>query len=481
MPRQWSKVILIVVIGFAVYANSLNGKFIWDDYLLVRNNEHIDKLSNFAKFFTLDTTAGSGVAYGFYRPLQLLSYALNYSLWGINVGGYHLTNTILHILVALCVFSLARLLFLNEFLALLSALLFLVHPVQTEAVAYISGRADSLAAIFLLLSLIFYIKYLKINSFKSYFLILINFALALLSKENSLALLFLILLYHYVFKEKINPKKILSLFCVAALYIILRTLVIKGLLPYIPSQDNFLQRIPGFFVAVTDYIKLLILPFGLHMEYGNWLFSLFNPKALLGLAIFLLPLAAIFKKQQSHKLLSFALGWFFITLLPVSNVIRVNLSYMMEHWLYLPSIGFFLILSGCIYQIYKKEKLKILAIVMSGSIVLFYALLTVKQNNYWHDDVAFYETTVKYKPNTPRIYYNLGLTYGNLGRYKEAIQQYQKALELNPNYFLAQNNIAVMYYYEKQYTLAIKHADQALKLGYEVSPGFLELLKPYRK
>ena len=150
--------ILITVLGFAVYGNAINGAFLWDDQLLIKDNQYIRDYSYLGQIFSSDTEAGAGEQSGFWRPIQIFTYTIEYSLWQLNASGYHLTNIILHILVALSVFWLVNILFDNQRLALFTGLLFVAHPIHTGAVAYISGRADSLAALFMLLCFVFYSK-----------------------------------------------------------------------------------------------------------------------------------------------------------------------------------------------------------------------------------------------------------------------------------------------------------------------------------
>lgn len=142
---------LIIILGFIAYGNSLNGKFIWDDFNLVRDNRHIRNSSNITGIFTQDIGAGAAEKYNFYRPLQMFTYMIDYSLWKLNVKGYHLTNTILHILAALVIYWLIDILFRDNLLSLFTSLFFVACPIHSEAVSYISGRADSLVTLFMLL------------------------------------------------------------------------------------------------------------------------------------------------------------------------------------------------------------------------------------------------------------------------------------------------------------------------------------------
>ena len=157
-------VILIIAAGFIVYSNSLGGKFIWGDHYLVRDNMYLRNPSRIPEIFSRGLGTGAGIGSTSYRPLQTLTYILNYSLAGLDVRMYHFTNVLFHVLTALCVYWLVRIISGSAAVSLFAGLLFVTHPIHTGAVAYISGRADPMAGLFMLLSFILYIKRLNSNS-----------------------------------------------------------------------------------------------------------------------------------------------------------------------------------------------------------------------------------------------------------------------------------------------------------------------------
>ncbi|MCK5180708.1 MAG: tetratricopeptide repeat protein [Candidatus Omnitrophica bacterium] len=447
---------LIIIMGFAVYSNSFNSNFFWDDGLLIKNNEYIRSWTNLAHLFTKDIGSGGGTGktYTSYRPLQMVTYMVDYSLWTLNPKGYHLTNILLHISAALGVYWLINMIFRENWLSLLTGLLFVVHPIHTEAVTYISGRADPLALLFMLLCFIFYIKSYGSKGMGAPILMLLSYAFALLSRENSLILPVLLLLYHYSFKKKVRIEKFLPVAGLAAVYIVLRATVLKALLAAdVAHTTTLFQRLPGFFVAVATYSKLLFLPFDLHMEYGLKLFPWGNFKAILGIIIVCAVLIYVFRRKNNDQLVFFSILWFFITLLPVSNLYPIN-AYMAEHWLYLPSIGFFLIMAKAISigaTLPRRQAggrlplLKILTIIFAICLLAFYSCLTVKQNVLWRDPLSFFERTLKYSPDNARVHYNLSNAYKTKNRLGNAIAGYQKAVEIDPDYAEAHNNLGAVY------------------------------------
>ncbi len=475
-------VILIISLVLFVYFNSLTGKFLWDDDVLVNDNVYIRNWSALKKIFTKDIGAGGAKEFHAYRPIQIFTYLVDYSLWRLNVKGYHLTNILLHILVTLAIYSLLNILYGDRFISLLTSVLFAVHPIHTEAVAYISGRADSLAALFMVFAFIFYIKYLRSNKITTYLVILLSYLFAVLSKESSLILPLLFLLYHYAFKVKFKIKQFLPVLFITFLYVLLRLTVFKTLLP--PPQSlvsaALFQRLPGFFVALINYTKLLFLPLNLHMEYGYRLFNLSEPKAILGGVGLIFLLSWVYIRRKNNKLLFFSISWFFLSLLPQSNIYSIN-AYMAEHWLYLPSVGFFLILAKGLAHLYKIEKLKNFAAILLIGLLTFYSFLTIKQNTYWKNPIVFYERNLKYAPDSARMLNNLAQAYKDIGKYPEAGTLFKKSIELSPGNEDTYNNFALLYHDTGDYTEAIALYNKAIELNPNNAKVYNNLANAYKQ
>lgn len=443
-------VFLIIILGLGVYANALKGDFVWDDNVLVKGNTYIKDFSKIGNIFSEDIGSGGFARYNAYRPIQIFTYLIDYSVWGFSALGYHLTNILLHILVALLVFWLVKILFESGQLALITSLLFVVFPGQTEAVTYISGRAEILSAIFLLLGVILYLK--------SSALSLPVYLLAILSKESSLVFPCLLLLYHYTYKRKIQTRLFATIILITLISVALRAMYLI-IFPVV-NQVSLLQRMPGFFAAVTSYLRILILPFGLHMEYGNRLFSFLDPKAIFGVIITLgLILYAL---RSKNKLISFSILWFFLALLPYSGIVRLN-AYMAEHWLYLPSVGFFIILASILLG--RAKKLNIISGIVLGVIILFYSYLTIKQNNLWRDELTLYSYTYQFTPQSIRINNNLCKACANAGKNTEALIYCKKAIQIDPKFAAAYCNLGNAYKNLGNYLAAFDAYNKAIQIS----------------
>lgn len=436
--------VIIAFIGLTVYFNSLDGGFIWDDVYLVRDNTYIKSWEYAPDIFFKDIAAGAKTQSNFYRPLQILSYMVDYSIWGLNVKGYHLTNMILHILTAFCVFALINTLFKDRRLSLITSLLFTVHPALTEAVSYMSGRADLLASLFLLLSLLCYIVSDRSGRVVLYSVSIVCYVFALLSRENALIFPLILLLYHYSFGRKPDLKRYVPILGLACVYVIFRFTVLKHLLPHLVVDTTVFQRLPGFFVALAEYIRILILPLGLHMEYGNRLFSLSDPKALAGVAVLIGSIFILFNKRRSSTLVFFSIAWFFLLLLPQSNLYPIN-AYMAEHWLYLPSIGVFLLIAKALSWLYSKDRVRIVALGLTIVIIAALSFLAIKQNSYWKNPEAFYNRVLEYSPESFRAHNSLGIIFEKSGEYDKAIASYIRSIEHNPYFVYAYHNLGKIY------------------------------------
>jgi len=467
---------LIVLLGLICYFNSFQSPFIWDDYGLVKENKLVQSWNYLPQIFTSDILGGKAND-TFYRPLQMLSYLLDYTFWKENVIGYHLTNTVFHILTGIGVFYLIVTLFNQHLLALLTSLLFVVHPIHTEAVTYISGRADPMVAFFLMFALIFYIKFDQTKDNLFYAASLFLFGLSLLTKEYALIFPILIIVYHHVMKRKINWKRVGMLFSMGALYLILRQASQVNVAGDI--KTSFFERLPGVFVALWEYLRLLIFPTNLHMGYGLKLFEINSLKFWLGLVSFLLLTALVYHKRKSNAIVYFSVIWFFISLFPVSNLYPVN-AYMAEHWLYLPSIGFCLILACGINAVFERSKPA--AVVIVSLIMCFYSYQTIQQNFLWKEPESFYKRIIAFNPSFYQAYNNLGSFYAAKDDGRNAQIYYKKALEIKPNNEQAHSNLALLYKKRGDFANAKKHYAQALQINPDDSEthyNFAALLGEY--
>ena len=274
--------------------------------------------------------------------------------------------------------------------------------------------------------------------------------------------------YCLCFRKKILTSQFFISLLITGCYIFIRLAVLRSILPVEHPTDTYWQRIPGFLDALSGYMKLLIFPFGLHMEYGNRLFSWTEPSVMTGAAIFFAMAYLIFFKNN-NRVLTFCVAWFMAALIPVANIYPINAS-MAEHWLYLPSIGFFIALGEGLRVIYAVKNKKILALGLIAGLGFFYSVLTVRQNESWKEPTAFFVRTLKFAPDSPKIYYNLGNLYKNNGDYTKALECYKKAVAADAQYKRGYYNMGFVY----AATGETEKAIESYKIVLEIDPDFVD-------
>jgi tetratricopeptide (TPR) repeat protein len=502
-------ILVIFLISFGLYAPNLNNGLFWDDNDWIVGNAFVHDFSHLKEIFSENILAGFGLNSNYYRPLLLLSFAFNYIISGVKPMGYHLVSNGFHIANAILIFIICFSIFRRKLPSFIASLLFAIHPLQVEAVAYISGRGDPMSVFFMLVSLWFFIKIntRAVRRRLYWTLSLMAMILALLSRETSVLLAPLLLIFYISFLSR--DKFLLAIkggiyktwpfFVISLVYGLLRLTVLnfQNTLNFYGGSniytDNLLYRIYTFGHVFLEYLKLIFVSVNLHMERDFPIHtSLFQWPVWLGFLamIGIVVVGVIFYRRErsfkneellssskdihrrnrlkNNKLLEngewemenslshfriwfFSWGWFFVALSMVSGIIPIN-AIIYEHWLYLPSIGFFILASFYIGKflsdpqalqrcpLYKGHLCRAIFWLFWALFVLymiFFSTQTVKRNIIWGNPIKFYEEILKYSPGSIRILNNLGNTYSDNGRLDDAMKMYQKIID-NPGNFFAQ-------------------------------------------
>jgi len=379
--------------------------------------------------------------------------------------------------------------------------IFLIHPLQTEAVAYINSRGDSLYALLTFFGLWLWTRLLRkqrlklsvdgINFALPNWLMLSlatsSFVLSVLAKETALASLALWLLassYIYLKQPKLRKRTVkLSLTVISFLsFLTIGYLKLRFGLLHWGSSNDILQAYPSvyshlgvrlltFSKIIFIYLQLIILPFPLHMERNVTLvtnFFSFFPILFVISNITLVYFAL--KEWYINKSIFIIAGWwwFLSMLVPVSGIIPTN-GLIYEHWLYLPLVGCFMMFYGLFkliltttrrYQLVINE---VTALTLT-LIVPIYLAISFYQIRLWVNPIKFYQHTLKYA-QTARVWNNLGMEYANRGQDRQALSAYKQALKINPDYAQIQHNIGQIYLKHRQWHQAIKHYQQAINLN----------------
>ncbi|MBI5639931.1 MAG: tetratricopeptide repeat protein [Nitrospirae bacterium] len=436
------------------------------------------------------------------RYVGFLTLALNYRLHGLEVAGYHIFNLVLHIVNALLVYWFFSLTFNTPYLReekfcegnnqlqfvvpFFSAALFLVHPVQTQAVTYITQRFASLATMFYLLSICAYIKWRFLTRYSDasphekkrmtitgpvfYGASMIFSVLAMKTKEISFTLPLCIALYEYFFFEGQARKRLVYLIpFILTMFIIPVGLMgaditAGGLiaavneatvsLPAISRHDYLLTE----FRVIVTYIRLLFFPLNQNLDYDYTIYySFYHPAVMLSCLILVAMLSSalyfLYVSRYATRLLrliAFGIFWFLITISVESSVIPTR-DVIFEHRLYLPTIGAFVAMTTAFFSIWYKHNTRQRSVgnefvALFSIILVLFCVITYERNAVWLDEISLWQDVIRKSPNKARGFNTLGATFANKQDFDTAIGLFEKAITIAPDESQAYNNLALIYF-----------------------------------
>jgi hypothetical protein len=440
-----------------VYAGAFHGDFHYDDSLTILANPH---LKNWHTFFShLDHMV---------RPVLYATFFVDRSLYGLNPVGYHLLNLLLHLASGLLIYRILMSAVRDELSSVpfWTALVFLIHPIATETVSYISGRASGLMAFFYLSALLLYIKaseQLENASVHRLYLsgAVTSFLLSIASKETAVTLPVILLLWEVVIRGKRRAE--------------LRALVISRHLPFWiviilaaawawshprytalaqfsftirPLWDHLLSELH----ATSYALALLFSPWNQNFDHDLPVFHSLAQRPLpLDLLLLSIVAACAFFSAKRLPLFAFGLGWFFIQLLPTSLIPRNDL--LSERNLYLPTIGLLLaivtlgshLISRLLTVVRCPALVRIVSVVLATISIVVLCLFTYQRNLLYQDRLLLWSDTVRKSPHKARPHNNLGYAYALQDDWEHAIDEFRTAARLDPDFILAQQNLRDAY------------------------------------
>lgn len=449
MNARSSRYALLIATVCVVYLSSFQGAFQFDDYNVIVNNPAVHSLSAWL----------SGLLRGI-RPLLKLTYTLNWTS-GMGVFGFHLFNLVVHAANTILIYLLTRRFFDRspstrshaEFSALATALLFALHPIQTEAVTYISGRSMSLMALLYLGSMLAYVS--GADSGRKTLLYAVSpvlFIAAVAVKETALTLPFALALWEAGGGSANDWKDALRrqtahwgvLACLVLVLLVHPSY--PGLMLYGLEQrsmgDNLLSQSNG----ISTLLSRFVLVHRLNIDPGLPVVSAWTPE-LAAETVFLLTLLGVgLAGIRKRPWIGFGLLWFFLHILPTNSLLP-RLDVANERHLYIAGWGIFLAVSGELARVrasgaVRSETIK--AVLAAACLVL--GLFTVMRNHEYRSEVSLWEDTVGKSPDNARAHNNLGYAYFHAGRTAEALAEYRSALRLRPGYERARENLASLTY-----------------------------------
>jgi tetratricopeptide (TPR) repeat protein len=478
MKEQKFIPLLVAAVMLLAYQNSFTGPFVFDDVGAIPQNNTIRHLWQIWDVLSPPASAGVGG-----RPVVNFSFALNYAFGGTSVSGYHALNLVIHILAALTLFGIVWRTLLQpslskrfgavaQGLALATAIIWAVHPLQTEAVTYISQRSESLMGLFYLLTLYCFIRGTESQGAGPWFVLsVVACLLGMATKEVMVTAPLMVLLYDRTFVAGSfraawtqRWRVYLGLGCTWFLLGFLMAGLHRRGVGYglgITWQEYPLTEC----LVVVKYIWLALWPHPLIFDYAM-VMNIQHAAGAIPYALILVLLAAgVVVALKRWPAIGFIGAWFYVILAPTSTVVPIAYQPMAESRMYLPLAAIVVLAVMAIYALAGRRTVAVATMLAVGL-----GVLTWRRNEDYRSALAIWGDTVAKWPENPRAHNNFGDTLSQIGNVTEAIRQYEQAVRLKPDYAEAQNNLGATLGHTGRMAESIEHLEQALR----IDPNYAE-------
>lgn len=477
---------LICILTFSAFYPSLKNDFVnWDDDKYVVNNPAIKSIfiQNIKNIF-------SSIYLANYQPVTMLSYMLDYQIFKLNPAGYHAVNLLFHIVNSILIFWLILIISNNILPAFIAGILFGIHPLHVESVAWIAERKDVLSAFLFLLTIIIYLYYNKSSKIIYYYVAIIVYLLSLLAKPMTVSLPFILILIDYLLNKKVEKKNITNKipFFVLALLFCVITILTQRSEGAIREQQDF-PAIYNFFIAcygILFYIFKSIVPINLSAFYPYpEKMSPLPPIIILFSPIMLFSFIGLIYRFRQNKKLIFGALFYFIAVFPVSQIIPIGQALTAERYSYIPSIGLFY-LAGEFLAWLKNVKLRkesyhiIIFNVCIFFILTIFVFITYNRTKVWKNDIVLWTDVLNKFPNSNMALKNLGDAYYVIKDYQKSYEYYNKSLSINSNNSQTYNNVGNILYESKQYDKALEAYFKALQINPDYIDARINVANIYR-
>ena len=482
--------LIFIICGFGLYWNTLHSPFTFDDYFTIVNNNLIKSGEILTKF-------------NLPRYLGILTFAINYKMDKLNVSGYHIINILIHIANSFLIYLFIKKIIshackeinklIHNSFSFLTAFIFLVHPINTQAINYISQRYTILSAFFAISSSLLYLKFRE-SSDSAYHYLIESWLCALLAyktKENTATLPLIIILIEFILLKDLYTnikRKIIYIFPYFLLIIVIPLSLIATFNQ--PQEDALtkalsisretptITRIQYFiteFSVIITYIRLFFIPIHQSIDYYYPLAeSFWEMKILLSFLFIIILLAIAIITSRKYAPLAFGIFWFFIFLLIESSIIPIA-DVIFEHRAYLPSFGLILAFAYLLFVLAKKVHLKGLYAVFA-LIIIVLSIFTYARNEIWKDEIALWKDAANKFPKNSRTHLNLGAIYAEKGMCDEAITELELGLKNDPYNELSRTHLAFCFWKKDRIEDAIKIMNYVMQLNKGFFSYYFELI-----
>ncbi len=470
----------LVLSVFVVYHPVTDYEFVnYDDDAYVFENDHVRAGLNLQGVLrSFSTTHACN-----WHPITWISHIFDNHLYGMNSGGHHFTNVLFHLLNTLLLFFVFNKATGRLWESSFVAALFALHPTHVESVAWVAERKDVLSTFFWMVTIWSYVWYAGSRSLKRYVIVLLSFALGLMSKPMVVTLPFVLLLMDYwpLKRFEVDPANpsipqshtpSIYLVCEKIPFIILSA--VSGVVTYLVQQNcgavNSLGEWPLYvrasnaFVAYIGYMVKMVWPFNLAVFYPH-------PEVIpiwrAAMACVLLLSISLFAIKKARRYPYFVVGWlwYLVVLVPVIGLVKVGAQAMADRYSYLPTIGLFIIIAWGFSDFstgfrYKKAALNIAAI-----LTLLILMMTARlQLGYWENSITLFEHAVKVTKDNDLAHFNLGNAFMTKGKIDEAIYHYNNAVNIRPDDAQTHTNLGIALFRKGDIDAAAAEYKKAIKI-----------------
>jgi tetratricopeptide (TPR) repeat protein len=470
-------ILVVFALTFIAFLPSLENNFLnnWDDNKFITDNVIIRQLN----FQSIKSIFSSSIESA-YVPLPILSFAVEYHFFGSHPLIYHVSNLILYLACIFLVFHFFRLLRLDTVYAALGALLFGIHPMHVESVAWITERKDLLYGLFYMASLIMYMKYIRSHDqgMKFFVISMLFFVLALFSKIQAVTLPISLILIDYFTERPFTSKLLFEKVPSIVLSLIVGLAGIIILTAHGTLEDIVLSKLSEriFFglYALSMYIGKFIAPVYLSAAYPypqNLVHAV--PASYYLIPSFLVVLGFfIYKSVRFTRAIVFGTLFFLFNIIFLLQIVAAGNTYLSDRYSFIPYVGFCFIAGWSMENIMKKKKgLKYISVIAFSLTIIVFVLLTFDRCKTWKDDETLWTDAIEKYPNdNASAYYNRGFGSWQQGQWQKALADYSKAIEINSEWALAYNSRGIVYENIGQWEKAIADYSKAIendpKYGY---------------
>jgi protein O-mannosyl-transferase len=471
----------LILCAVLPYVNTLLNGFVYDDNRQVLDNPYLKNFHFLPQVFgtTVWSFVGMQGVSNYYRPMMTLGYALCYHLFGPLAYGFHLVNVCLHVGVVLLVFVVARRVFKGRSVAFVVACLFAIHPIHTEAVAWVAAVTTLEVTFFFLLTFWLFLNMARPGGGISPWMKLaavVSFALTILSKEQALTFPLVAMIYEHFYRDdraetslRQKARRYGEFWLMDLAYVLFRIVHLGAFAPQVQlSRLGWYASVLSALALGGQYLEKLVWPVELCAYYvfhkGT---SVFEPRVLAGIAALIVCAVIFVALARRYRKASFGFIWFFITLAPVLDIRYLAGNVFAERYLYLPSVGFCWLIGWAGVTLWNsladcRSRWRHGLVGASLVVGLLMVSRVVTRNRDWRNDETLYSQTLKVSPRATSIRENLGVVAWNHGRIDEAEKQWRIALKLDPNSPIALTNLGLVYAKRKQYQQAARYFREAM-------------------